>query len=45
MQTDDENDIGVHRIDARVSLVNYPGIFAEAYFTVEIIYCIVTDMD
>ena len=30
VQTDDDNDIGVHHIDARVSLVNYPGVFVEA---------------
>ena len=45
VQTDDDNDIGVHLIDAKVSLVNYPGIFIEVQFEVEIIYCIVTDMD
>ena len=45
VQTDDDSDIGTHRIGARVSLVNYPGVFAEVQFTVEVIYCIVTDMD
>ena len=45
MQTDDDNDIGTHLIDAKVSLVNYPGVFTEVQFEVEIIYCIVTNMD
>ena len=45
VQTDDDNDIGTHLIDAKVYLENYPDIFATVQFTVEIIYCIVTDMD
>ena len=45
MQTDDDSDIGVQLIDAKVSLVNYPDVFTVAQFEVEIIYCIVTNMD
>ena len=45
MQTDDDSDISVHLIDAKVSLVNYPEVFTVAQFEIEIIYCIVTNMD
>ena len=45
VQTDDDADIGSHTIEAKVSLENYPDIFTLTTFQVDIIYCIVTDMD
>ena len=45
MQTDHDADIGVYLIEAKVSLVNYPLVSTDVQFTVEIIYCQVTDMD
>ena len=44
VQTNDDSHVGTHLIDAKVSLVNYPSIYSEVQFTVEIIHCIVTDM-
>ena len=45
VQTDHDADIGVYPIEAKVSLVNYPLVSTNMQFTVEIIYCQVTDMD
>ena len=45
VQTDNDSDIDVHLIDAKVSLANYPEVFTVVQFEVEIIYCIVTNMD
>ena len=44
VQTDDPNQVNTYTIDAKVSLFNYPGVFTTTTFIVEIINCIVIDM-
>lgn len=44
VQTDDPNQVNTYTIDAKVSLVNYPDVFTTTTFIVDIINCIVIDM-